>query len=35
MTAVQVYAFFVLPFIFLGAGIGVVYLTRWLDRRGW
>jgi hypothetical protein len=33
MTGAQIYALYVAPLILLAAGIGLYYLTGWLDRR--
>ena len=33
MTGAQIYALYIAPLILLAAGIGLYYLTGWLDRR--
>ncbi len=33
MTGLQIYAFYISPLVLLAAGIGLYYLTGWLDRR--
>lgn len=33
MTGLQIYAFYISPLVLLAAGIGLYYLTGWLDHR--
>lgn len=33
MTGLQIYGFFISPFVALAAGVALYFVTGWLDRR--
>jgi hypothetical protein len=33
MTGAQIYALYIAPLMLLAAGVGLYYITGWLDRR--